>query len=219
MKFEKYINILPEVPGIQGKEEYFNSSILVLMTEIAGEDCFVLERRNLSISQGGEICFPGGKIDKSDLNELQTSLRETHEELGILESEIEIIGRMNTVIAPMGATVDAFLGFVDEVTLDQMKINRKEVEEVIIVPISEFKTVDKYFVRIEMHPTTFDKKMGQELITFPAQELGLPDKYTKPWGEFKYPVYVYKTSKGIIWGITARFIHDVICKLEEGHVK
>lgn len=215
MKFEKYKNILPEVPGIQGKEEYFNSSVLVLMTEIAGEECFILERRNLSISQGGEICFPGGKIDKSDLNALQTSLRETQEELGILESKIKIIGRMNTVVAPMGATVDAFLGFVDEVTLEQMKINKKEVDEVIIVPISEFKNVDKYFVRIEMQPAMYDKKTGQELITFPAQELGLPDKYTKPWGEFKYPVYVYKTSKGTIWGITARFIHEIISKLEE----
>ena len=64
MKFKNYKKILPKTPGIQGKDEYFNTSVLVLVTEISGEDYFVLQKRNINISQGGEICFPGGKIER-----------------------------------------------------------------------------------------------------------------------------------------------------------
>ncbi len=41
----------------------------------------------------GQIAFPGGKRDKTDANMLETTLRETREEVGITENDIEILGQ------------------------------------------------------------------------------------------------------------------------------
>ncbi|MGO9953886.1 MAG: hypothetical protein ACLPN1_16960 [Dissulfurispiraceae bacterium] len=50
-------------------------------------------------------------------------------------------------------------------------------------------------------------------ILFPAVELRLSDRYATPWGMLRNTIYVYKVDQGVIWGITARFIIDVINKL------
>ncbi len=214
MQFENYKKILPKIPGIQGKDEYFNASVLVLITTLDNKDYFVLQKRNINIRQGGEICFPGGKIDKKDLNVIETALRETEEELGISKSKINIIGQLNTIVTPMGTTIDAFLGYIDGISFNEIKANKDEVEEVIILPVSNFKEPNRYSVRIEIQPRKFDKKTKKEIVLFPSKDLGLPEVYTEPWGGFEYPVYVYESYKGVIWGITARLIYEVVCNLE-----
>ncbi|MGL4345914.1 MAG: NUDIX hydrolase [Cellulosilyticaceae bacterium] len=208
-----YKKVLPDIPSIQGKSEYFNSSVLVLIANIKGKDYFVFQKRSMNIRQGGEICFPGGRIEQKDLNVMETAIRETEEELGISKSQIYILGQMNTVVAPMGATVDAFLGYIDEKTFQEIKVNEDEVEEVIILPVLDFKDPKKYSVRIEIQPTKVNPKTKEEVVLFPAEELGLSEKYTKPWGGFEYNVFVYETHRGVIWGITARLIYEVVSKL------
>lgn len=61
-----------------------------------------------------------------------------------------------------------------------------------------------------------DEEAGKEVVLFPARELGLPERYAKPWGNIRHNVYVYKVEQGLIWGITARFIVDVVGKLKSG---
>lgn len=214
MKFDDYKKVIPPTPTIQGKDEYFNSSVLALIMNISEEDYFVFQKRNANIRQGGEICFPGGKIDKNDLSLLETALRETEEELGIPRTKIKVLGQMNTIVAPIGVTVDSFLGYIDGMDLDEIKANKDEVEEVILLPIAEFKEPKKYSVRLEIQPTKIDSKTKEELVLLPAKELGLPEKYSKPWGGFEYNVYVYETKKGVIWGITARLIYEIVSKLD-----
>ena len=69
---------LPVVPGINGKEEYFNSAALVLLMLVNEEYHFVFEKRAANIRQAGEICFPGGKFDPDqDASFLDTAIRET----------------------------------------------------------------------------------------------------------------------------------------------
>jgi hypothetical protein len=72
----------------------------------------------------------------------------------------------------------------------------------------------KYHALLKVHPTMQDEKTGTETILFPAQELGLPEKYAKPWGNMKHTIYVYRVEQGLIWGITAKFIVDVVKKLK-----
>ena len=56
--FEKLISVLPKYPGVLGKEEYFNSAVLIPLVLINKEYNFLFEKRAASIRQGGEICFP-----------------------------------------------------------------------------------------------------------------------------------------------------------------
>lgn len=42
----------------------------------------------------GDVCFPGGRQDPSDEDDIQTALRETKEEIGLCPEQVQIIGRL-----------------------------------------------------------------------------------------------------------------------------
>ncbi|WP_407313031.1 NUDIX hydrolase [Desulfosporosinus sp. SB140] len=208
-------NTLPLVPGINGKNEYFNSAVLVLLLLVDGEYHFVFEKRAALIRQAGEICFPGGKFDpENDANYQDAAVRETEEELGIGAEKIRVIGPLDTVIATMGTTVDAFLGILDANCLENLKINLAEVERIFTVPVSYFEKTEPeiYQVTLEVHPS-YVNQAGEEVVTFPAKELGLPDRYYRQWGNVKSNIFVYRVADVTIWGITARLIKDVVTRI------
>ncbi|MBB3188187.1 NUDIX hydrolase [Microbacter margulisiae] len=202
--------------GLQSRDDYFNSVILVLLIPINGEYHFVFQKRSAEIRQGGEICFPGGKIDETDDTLESVALRETQEEMGIPADKIEVIGKLNTLVAPMGVIVDAFIGIAD-ITLNELSINKSEVERVIAVPVSYFinNLPEQYSVQVQVHPFLHNEHTGEQTVLLPVVQLGLPETYTKPWGNFRYKVLVYKTDQGVIWGITARMVHEFVQKIEK----
>lgn len=205
---------MPGVPGISGKDEYFNSAVLALLILVNDEYHFVFEKRSAAIRQGGQICFPGGKFDpEKDDDFKETAIRETVEELGVAYDKIRIIGRLDTVFSVIGSTVDAFLGVIDINSLDDLNINPNEVEKVFSVPVSYFENTEPevYRVSITANPS-YTNHAGEEVVLLPAKELGLPEMYTRPWGNIMNNVYVYKVAGETIWGITARLIRDVISK-------
>jgi len=209
------IDRLPAAPGIHGKDEYFNSVVLLLLIPVGDEYHIVFQERSAGIRQGGEISLPGGKMEKADTTPEMTAVRETSEELGIPRERIRVIGGMDTVVALMGATVDVFIGAAD-VALSDMRINRAEVEKAFTLPVSFFEArePEEYHVRLTIHPSYMDEETGEEVVLLPAEELGLPHRYRKPWGGYKYRVLAYKTPQGVIWGITARIISEFINRLK-----
>jgi len=209
--------ILPKFPSIQGKEEYFNSAVLVLLTLIDREYHFVFQKRKNDIRQGSEICFPGGGYDfQKDKNFKNTAIRETIEELGVSKSNIDIIGQLDTVVAPMGATIDTFLAILKVDSLSKLNINRDEIEKLFHIPISYFlkNKPEEYSVLLKIFPS-YKNKTGEEIILFPSKQLNLPEIYHKPWGNKKYKVFVYKINGEIIWGITARLIYDLVLRISK----
>lgn len=210
-------DLLPVVPGTLDEKELFCSSILVLLAFIDGEYHFILEKRSPNVRQGGQICFPGGQIDPQlDANSKETAIRETFEELGIHKGKITIIGRLDTFIAPLGVSVEAFVGVAEINDLTELKIESSEVEYVFSVPVSHFveNEPEEYDTIVRMHPSYIDEN-GKEVVLFPAEELGLGEMYTRPWGERRLKMYIYYVNNEIIWGITARFIHDLAGKLKK----
>lgn len=216
VKLKNAVNKLPKVPSILEKEQYFNSAVLVLMVMIDEEYHFLFQQRASNIRQEGEICFPGGEYDpKIDKSYEQTAIRETIEELGIKRDRINVLGRQGTIVAPMGATVDSFIGVLEIDDLDKLNVNEEEVAEVFTLPVSYFEKhkPEKHKVRLEVQPSYIDES-GEKRILLPVEELGLPTRYTKPWGGKEYNIYVYKFNGKVIWGITAQLIYDFIKKLD-----
>lgn len=211
--FQKFKKEHRDVLSINGKEEYINSAVLVPLF-FDKDNCYiVLEKRAAFISQNGEICFPGGRFDPNkDLSSRYTAVRETVEEIGINIKDIEIVTELDIVLAPMGAIVEPFLAVLKVKDMEQFVINKNEVDKLIFVPISFFieNKPDIYSVLIKSHPCYIDDKTNQLITLFPTDKLGLPERYKKPWGNFKYKVYVYKYNEEIIWGITARIIYNLI---------
>ncbi len=213
-QFGKLTNNLPNYPGIQGREKYFNSAVLVPFIFLNNEYHLLFQKRASSISQGSEICFPGGKHDPVlDCDSKSTAIREISEELGIDKSVVNVVGQLDTIVAPMGAIVESYIGVLDKTLLDEIKIDNNEVEEIFTIPMSYFSEVEveKYYVRLEIQPS-FSDEAGNEVLLLPSKELGLPERYQKPWGGRKYRVLVYKTDHGVIWGITAEIIYELIQK-------
>jgi len=201
-------------PEILGKDKYFNSAVLVPLVEIDNKFHLLFEKRANHIRQGGEVSFPGGEFDiKKDQGLRQTAIRETSEELGLSVDKIKIFGKIGTIVAPMGVTVDAFVGLLAIQNIEELKIDNNEVEKVFLVPVEHFlkKKPNEYTVKLEVHPSYIDEK-GNNVELLPVQKLGLPERYSKPWKNGFHRVLVYNSTEEVIWGITAEIVFE-LCRM------
>jgi len=205
---------LTNAPEILGKDKYFNSAVLVPLVEIDNKFHFLFEKRADQIRQGGEVSFPGGEFEsKKDHGLRHTAIRETIEELGLPSDKIKIIGKVGTLVAPMGVTVDAFLGVLNIQSLDELTLDKNEVEKVFLVPVDHFlkQKPEEYTVKLEVHPSYKDED-GKMVELLPVHKLGLPARYSKPWKNGFHRVFVYNSTEEVIWGITAEIVFE-LCRM------
>jgi 8-oxo-dGTP pyrophosphatase MutT (NUDIX family) len=212
-EFKKLVKNLPKIPGIMGRDRYFNSAVLIPLIKIEKEYYLLFQKRAAHIRQGGDICFPGGGYEDGDKSFKDTALRETFEELGIKKKDIKILGKLNTYVAPIGAVVEPYVARIKKKAVENMKVDKNEVEETLLVPLSFFKNnpAKEYNLKYEVHPYSIDEE-GNKEVHFPVEELGLPETYQKPWGHRKHKVWVYEYKDSVIWGLTAVIIKDLIEK-------
>jgi len=209
--YEKVLRGLTGSGRIIGRSRYFSSVVLVPFMYIENEWHIVFQKRAQNIRQGGEVSFPGGGYDAAlDKNFKDTAIRETVEELGVDPGDILVEGHLGTLVAPMGAVIDAYVGRIMLDSTDSFRINNDEVEKVFTVPADEFLRMncEIYSVTLEINPHITNAS-GQELL-FPAKELGLPERYHGKWGGKLHDMYIYRTEHGIIWGLTAEIIRDML---------
>ncbi|WP_372880952.1 CoA pyrophosphatase [Psychromonas sp.] len=81
----------------------------------------------------GQISFPGGRYEQSDFSLLHTALRETEEEIGILQCQVDIFGSLPELPTISGFVVSPFLGFVN--SDHNIQIDQQEVRGVFEVPL------------------------------------------------------------------------------------
>ncbi|MCP4752950.1 MAG: CoA pyrophosphatase [Proteobacteria bacterium] len=219
MNKETYRNLLknlPTVPGIQGKTKKVNAAVLVPFLMMDGEYHILFEERSAGIVQGGEVCFPGGLFDpKKDKNLKDTAVRETIEEIGIQGDKIQVDGILDTFSTYRELTVDPFVGLLHIDGLDELQPDPGEVQRLFTLPASYFaqNTPDEYGVRLEMSPSYTDEN-GEEIVLFPVKELGLPDRYSRPWGVVHDKVLVFQTPEAVVWGLTASILVELMEKIE-----
>lgn len=84
-----------------------------------------------------QVGFPGGKVEADDKNLEHTALRETEEEVGIPQEEIEVIGPLTKLyIPPSNFWVYPFLGISDKTPV--LIPQEDEVESILEVELDEF---------------------------------------------------------------------------------
>lgn len=85
---------------------------------------------------GGQIAFPGGKVEPEDHNLWQTAERETMEEIGV--GGFKKIGAMQALyIPPSRFLVQPYIGVLDGIP--DFTPDPKEVEQVHVVPLDQLK--------------------------------------------------------------------------------
>ncbi|NOR27402.1 MAG: NUDIX domain-containing protein [Lutibacter sp.] len=100
------------------------------------ETCFLLTlRANYNGTHSSQISFPGGKIELKDTSLKNTALRETNEEVGVLEDNIVVFKQMTDVfIPPSNFVVTPFLGYLDAIPTFE---KNHEVAEIISVTVHD----------------------------------------------------------------------------------
>ena len=85
---------------------------------------------------GGEIAFPGGKISNEDNDLLDTAIRETREETGIIVEREKIIGQLEPVTTlNSGFTILPFVCILDKI---ENLMPNSEVDEFLEIPLITF---------------------------------------------------------------------------------
>lgn len=212
---------LPQRPDILGREEYYSSAVLVPLVTIGGSEQLLFEKRAAHIKQGSEICFPGGHYDdEADTSYIDTALRETEEELGISREAVHLIGQLDTLVSPRGLIVECYLASVDINAIDELVLDRNEVDEVFCVPVEWFREnpPEEYRTRVEIQSSYVDSG-GSKQVLLPVDELGLPSRYKKNRSEWMHRVVVYRRNPDIIWGLTAAIVENLVNKIFAGQGK
>ncbi len=104
------------------KEKYLHeepprlSAILILLYEDEGQIKTVfIERPKYDGVHSGQIAFPGGRHEISDISLIDTALREAKEEIGIKPQTIKVLGTLsNLYIPPSNFDVLPVLGISSE---------------------------------------------------------------------------------------------------------
>ena len=134
------------------------AAVLIPIFERKHECHFLLTRRTEEVqTHKGQISFPGGMREGNEAL-IKTALRETFEEVGIQEGQIETLGRFHDYISIHGYRVTPFAGFIERPFTTVPQVH--EVAEVLQVPFRIFLEPER--LRIEKRIT----KDGEEDVYF-----------------------------------------------------
>jgi peroxisomal coenzyme A diphosphatase NUDT7 len=195
--------LLGRTPSILGHEQFIKFAVLLPLVEVDDEVHILFEVRSLKMRrQPGEVCFPGGKIEKGE-DPQKAAVRETSEELGIPETEIIDVFPLDYMVSAFGTIIYPFVGRISN--LKSIIPNEAEVGEVFTVPLAFFKKnqPDSYKINFQVEPEDgfpFDLIIGGENYN---------------WQTRTMDEYFYRAKGKVIWGLTARVLTHFIELMEQ----
>lgn len=158
----------------------------------------LFEVRAANLPQGGEVCFPGGRMEPGE-SFTDCALRETEEELSIPRREVTLLGTPDFICNQRGFLLRPVLGLVSPAGMACLRPSSAEVAEAFTVPLSFFRDTEPELYRYDLIPRVPED--------FPYEAVGIPRDY--PWaaGQVDLPVWHYQGH--VIWGMTARITADL----------
>jgi 8-oxo-dGTP pyrophosphatase MutT (NUDIX family) len=111
------------------------SAVLVPLYEDKGEYHILFTKRADKLaSHRGQVSFPGGTYDEGDGDLKVTALRESFEELGLREKDVEILGQLDDEVSMSNYVMAPFVGYIPNPY--EFRINKDEIDEMFGAPIS-----------------------------------------------------------------------------------
>lgn len=90
--------------------ELRRASVLICLIRNAGGWSILFSRRSEDLPvHSGQIAFPGGTLEPGEAPE-DAAVRETEEEVGIPRENVELLGRLDDIIARSGYVISPFVG-------------------------------------------------------------------------------------------------------------
>ena len=169
-----------------GPYSYRHAGVLIPLLEDKGDYKILFTKRTDTVEHHkGQISFPGGAVDEEDSSLLETALRESEEEIGLLKRDVDILGRIDdTLTVASDFIIRPFVGFVPFPY--DFVISEEEVERLIIVPMDVFQS-----------------------------ENSENDVYAVEFEGRTYHTKAYEYNGDVIWGATARMIENFMEIIEK----
>lgn len=123
-------------PRVLGLDKLASAAVLVAITDQPEPEVILTLRSSELPTHKGEVAFPGGKTEESDIDLTATALREAHEEIGLSPESVVVIGELDQVVSRYGFLVTPILGIVPEhVSLTE---ESGEIDSIFRVPLKFF---------------------------------------------------------------------------------
>ena len=115
------------------EREPARASVLVGIVMHKRPTVILTERTTHLSTHSGQVAFPGGRQDDTDVDEVDAALREAHEEIGLERSMVEVIGTMPTYTTGTRFIITPVVALVDPAHV--LQLNAFEVADTFEVPL------------------------------------------------------------------------------------
>ena len=127
------------------------AAILIPFVYVEGIWSLLFTRRADTLKKHrGQVSFPGGGMDDIDNSPEETALREAHEEIGLKNSDVQIIGNMPDFITNSDYLVTPVVSCIDWPV--PLELSADEVSRVFTIPIDWLKNPENWEERLYSHP-------------------------------------------------------------------
>ena len=168
-----------------------SAAVLIPIVLDKDEPALLMEVRSLNVLQPGEVCFPGGHLEAGE-NCVDTALRETYEELGILPASVNVLQRLEPEWHKEKMFVYPVLAEIDPFEPERLLLRQEEVSEVFTIPFAWL---------LSHEPAVYDLS-DPESETLPV----VLRKYLRNYKRGSHTTVYWAYEQYGIWGLTARFL-------------
>ncbi len=99
--FMSSYRMLKDFARTPGKDSREAAVLILLYPSDGSVHTVLMQRPEYEGVHSGQISFPGGKKEASDVSIIQTAVREANEETGVDTSEISVIGTLTPLFIPL----------------------------------------------------------------------------------------------------------------------
>ena len=125
-----------EQPLRRSLKRWISAGVLVPLVDRGDNELTLLfTRRAVHLQDhAGQVSFPGGRVDETDITHIQTALREMEEEVGVERERIEVLGTLPEYRTGSGFSMIPVVSVVRSPF--DIRVDPDEVDEVFEVPLS-----------------------------------------------------------------------------------
>lgn len=154
--------------------------LIPLLLSDQGLRVLFTRRTDTVLTHKGQISFPGGQQEDSDVESTETALRESYEEIGLEPSRVTVLGQLDDVFTSVsGFVITPVVGAVQG-GVDDLRPAPDEVKSLLVVPIT----------------TLLDPKIHSA--------------ETRQVGDQAYRIHYYTVGDDVIWGATGRIVYQFL---------
>lgn len=152
---------------------------------------FIRRASNERDRHSGQVAFPGGRLEPSDISHEHAALRETREEIGVAAEHVTVLGRIRPYVTISHYQVTPVVGIMQWPT--PLNLQTSEVARAFLIPLQWLRDNGNF--------------------TFRARSEMDPESARR------HPIIVYDEFDGeTLWGATARMTLNFLKAIDDGHL-